>query len=131
MSEQNLAEAEIIAQRSSDIDADRAPRNQHLKVIVYPPGPEPTEENGYSHEADFAAVRQYMTSQGLRPTGDVRVKSIKPYGPGGLSWAVTYAVNAQSAEVAGDEEVSVVTGNEDPDGDGFVTSKTTPADGSK
>lgn len=92
------SEAEVIAQRSPDIEAEAA--NEHVKVFVIEPGPKPTEENGYSHEANIAAARQYMISQGLRPDGEARVVSVEPYGPGDLSWAITYAIPAVPTENA-------------------------------
>src|SRR5690606_26636532 len=54
---------EIIARRSADIDATRASNNEHRKVFVLPPGPKPTEKNGYDHRANMAATRQYAISQ--------------------------------------------------------------------
>lgn len=114
-----LTDGEIVAARSAD--TDEISTDEHVKVFVLPPGDKPTEANGFSHEANYAAVRQYAMSQGLRPTGDVRHVSTKPYGPGKLSWAITYAVTAVPAERFDFAEVHVITENEDPDGDGHVT----------
>lgn len=113
------SDAELVAQRSADISETEA--DEHVKVFVLPPGPKPTEANGFDHGANMAATRQYMMSQGLRPTGDVRHVSTKPYGPGGKSWALTYAVPAVPAERFDFAEVHVITENEDPDGDGHVS----------
>lgn len=122
------SDAELVAQRTADTDEEAI--DEHVKVFVLPPGPKPTEANGFSHEANFAATRQYAISQGLRPTGDVRHVSTKPFGPGGKSWALTYAVPAVPAERFDFREVHVVTDNEDPNGDGHVTGQSgqTPDD---
>lgn len=103
-------DAELVAQRSADVAEDSS--DEHVKVFVLPPGPKPTKANGFSHEANFAATRQYAISQGLRPTGDVRHVSTKPFGPGGKSWALTYAVPAVPAERFDFETVRVLTEHE-------------------
>jgi hypothetical protein len=90
--------AQIIAERSADISAETAKNNEHRKVFVLPPGPKPTEANGYDHRANYAATREYAIQQGLRPTGDVRLVSCTKFGPGGVSWALTYAVPVLPAE---------------------------------
>lgn len=114
------SDAELVAERSAD--TDELATDEHVKVFVLPPGPKPTEANGYAHEANMAATRQYMISQGLRPTGDVRHVSTKAFGPGGKSWAITYAVPAVPAERFDFQQpVTVITENEDPDGDGQVS----------
>jgi len=129
---------EIIARRSADIDATRASNNEHRKVFVLPPGPKPTEKNGYDHRANMAATRQYAISQGMRPTDDVRHVSTAAFGPGGKSWALTYAVPVQPVEkIEGDEwreavEVEVITDNETdteghvPNATGDASDKPTP-----
>lgn len=89
--ERDLTENEIIARRSADIDAKTAKGGEHVKIFVLPPGPKPTEENGYSHEANKAATRQYAISQGMRPVGEVRLVSIEQH-ENGISWNLTYAV---------------------------------------
>ena len=97
-----LTDAQVIALRSADIHTDEAANDEHVKVFVLPPGAKPTEANGYDHAANMAAARQYAISQGLRPTGDVRLVSIKPFGPGLKSWALTYAVPVTPAERVND-----------------------------
>jgi len=112
----------IVAARSADIHDDEAKRGEHVKVFVLEPGPKPTEENGFSHEANMAATRQYMMSNGLRPTGDVRHVSTKPHlGDERRGWDVKYAVPAVPAERFDFTEVHVITENEDPDGDGHAS----------
>jgi hypothetical protein len=108
-----LSDAELIARRSADIHEREAKSNEHVKVFVLPPGPKPTEANGYDHAANKAATRQYALSGGLRPVGeldDVRLVSIKQH-DNGVSWLLTYAV----------EVVPVERGLE-PSGPDFVTS---------
>lgn len=96
-----LSDGEIIARRSADIDTAEAKGGEHVKVFVLPPGPKPTEANGYDHAANKAATRQYAISQGMRPTGDVRLVSIKQH-DNGISWTLTYAVPVGVAERIGD-----------------------------
>lgn len=92
-----LSDAEIIARRSADIHTDEAKGNEHVKVFVLPPGVKPTEANGYDHDANKAATRQYALSQGMRPISDVRLVSIKQHA-NGVSWVLTYAVEVAVAE---------------------------------
>ena len=92
-----LSDAEIIARRSADIHTEEAKENEHVKVFVLPPGVKPTEANGYDHDANKAATRQYAISQGMRPIGDVRLVSIKQHA-NGISWGLTYAVPVAVAE---------------------------------
>jgi hypothetical protein len=95
----DLTDAQVVALRSQDVTAEAT--TEHRKVFVLPPGPKPTEANGFDHSANKAATRQYAISQGLRPTSDdVRLISTKPFGPGDLSWALTYGVQCEPAESA-------------------------------
>ncbi len=109
-----LSEARIIALRSADIDAEEAKDNEHVKVFILPPGPKPIEANGYSHEANYAATRQYAISQGMRPTGDVRLVSIKKH-ENGVSWVLTYAVPVSIVERSEASEPEIVLQGEDAD----------------
>lgn len=123
-----LTDAEIIARRSADIDAEEAKDNEHVKVFVLPPGPKPTEANGYDHEANKAATRQYAISQGMRPTGDVRLVSIKQH-QNRVSWVLTYAVPVAVAEkIEAPSEPHVVTGGDgaevNTDGNGHSSDTT-------
>lgn len=92
-----LTDAQIVARKSADVAT--ASSDEHRKVFVLPPGPKPTEANGYDHAANKAATLQYMISQGLRPVTDaeVRLVSIKQH-KNGVSWVLTYAVPAVPAE---------------------------------
>lgn len=83
-----LSHDEIVARRT--IDTDEPTLGEHVKVFVLA-GAKPTEANDYDHEPNKAATRQYAISQGMRPTGDVKVKSIKR-NRDGVAWDVTYAV---------------------------------------
>lgn len=102
----NRSDGAIVAARSADVDETET--DEHVKIFVLPPGPNPTKGEGHDHEPNYAAVRQYMISQGLRPTGDVYHVSTKSCGPGGLSWALTYAVPAVPAERFDFTEVRVI-----------------------
>lgn len=140
--EATLSDAEIIARRSADIHAEKAKKGEHVKVFVLPPGPKPTPSNGYDHEANKAATRQYAISQGMRPTGGVRHVSTAQH-RNGVSWVLTYAVPVAVAERIGEpSEPHIVTGgdgadvntdgnghasNTDPNlGDGSATAGTNP-----
>lgn len=140
--EATLSDAEIVARRSADIHDAEAKDGEHVKVFVLPPGPKPTEANGYDHEANKAATKQYAISQGMRPTDDVRLVSIKQH-RNKVSWVLTYAVPVAVAErIAEPSEPHIVTGgdgaevntdgsghtsNTDPNlGDGSATAGTNP-----
>lgn len=108
--EATLSDAEIIARRSADVHKSAA--TEHVKIFTLPPGPKPTEANGYDHEANKAATRQYAISQGMRPTGDVRLVSTKQH-PNGVSWNLTYSVPVAVAEkIADPSEPEIVTGGD-------------------
>ena len=83
-----------IASRSADMSS---PSDTHEKVFVLGPGignpsKNPyTEANGYDHEPNKAATRQYAIDGGMWPTGDVAFKSAKRH-PDGASWILTYTV---------------------------------------
>lgn len=92
-----VTDDEIVAARSAD--TDELSTDEHVKIFVLEPGPEPTEANGFDHGPNKAAVVQYMIVQGLRPTGKVRHVSTQKIGPASMpSWAVKYAVLAVPAE---------------------------------
>ena len=109
----------LVEARTADTHATKVastqPDDQHVKVFVIPgDGEKPTAKN-YDHDANIAATRQYMMSQGLRPTGDVVFKGAEPFGPGGKSfgpggksWALTYAVEAVPAERFDFQQVGVL-----------------------
>lgn len=107
-----LSDGDIVEQRTADTDETKAARkvadDEHVKVFVVPPGNKPGGD--YDHEPNIAATRQYMMSQGLRPTSAVRFVGAEPFGPGGKSWALTYAVSAVPAERFDFAEVHVIQG---------------------
>jgi hypothetical protein len=107
----------LVEQRTADTHETKAARGvddaEHVKVFVIPPGNKPASD--YDHEPNIAATRQYMISQGLRPTGDVRFVGSEPFGPGGKSWALTYAVTAVPAERFDFETEVHVIQDETPD----------------
>lgn len=109
-SESDLSDPEIIARRSADIEAEEA--NEYRKVFVLPPGPKPTPANGYAHDANMAATRQYAIQAGLYPTGDVRHVSTKQH-DNGVSWVLTYAVKVVPTERVLVSEPDVVLEGED------------------
>lgn len=108
-----LTDNQVIARRSADIHTKSAKNGEHVKVFVLPPGPKPTEENGYSHEANKAATRQYAISQGMRPVGEVRLVSIAQH-ENGISWNLTYAVKvAVEGEITEASEAEIVLAGKD------------------
>ena len=85
-----LSDEQIIARRTTDIEADSA--SEHLKVFVIGPvGEKPTETN-YDHEPNKAATRQYAISQGMRPLGDVVLKSVEKHKGTKDVWDLTYTL---------------------------------------
>lgn len=110
-------DGELVEARTADTTATKAavkvPDEQHVKVFVIPGDePKPTASN-YDHDPNIAATRQYMMSQGLRPTGDVVFKGAEPFGPGGKSWALTYACPAVPAERFDFTQVGVLDQQDD------------------
>lgn len=85
-----LSDAQIIARRTTDISKDSA--DEHVKIFVIGPCDKPTEANGYDHEPNKAATRQYAISQGMRPLGDVRLVSTKKHEGTTNVWDLTYAL---------------------------------------
>lgn len=99
-----LTDDEIIGRRSADILDDVAKGNEHVKVFVIGTELSPAKIEGFDHEPQKAATRQYAISQGMRPVGDVRIVSTKR-NKTGFGWDVTYAV-----EVAVDERLGKASG---------------------
>lgn len=83
-----------VASRSADMDS---PSTTHEKTFVLGPNPVDnsknpyTEANGYDHEPNKLATRQYAIDSGLWPTAGVEFKSAKRH-PDGASWILTYTV---------------------------------------
>lgn len=104
VSDESVPDDVEIAARSADMSE---PSNTHEKQFVLGPGvgkPKSnpyTEANGYDHEPNKAATRQYAIDSGLWPTGDVRFKSGKKH-PDGESWILTYVVDVIPAHTAED-----------------------------
>lgn len=120
-----------IAARSADMST---PSDTREKVFVLGPGvgkPKSnpyTEANGFDHEPNKAATRQYAIDSGLWPTGDVRFKSGKKH-PDGESWILTYAVDVIPAHTAEDGAQSPrVVGGDGADGVDDTTNYLPPED---
>ena len=94
--------AEEVAERSADVDADES--TEHVKEFVLGPG-NYTEANGYNHDANKSATRQYMISAGLRPVGDVEHVSTRTHADG-KSKILKYKVTAIPAHLASAPEVA-------------------------
>lgn len=95
--DKDLSDGEFIALKTADTDEDST--NEFTKVFVLPAMPKPEESNGFSHEANKAATRQFAMLSGLRPTGDVTLSSTTEQKRGDLSigWELTYTVPVQPA----------------------------------
>jgi len=94
-----LTTPELIALKSADVKGAESER--HKKVFVLPAGPKPTEANGYAHDANKAATIQYMLGLGLRPSGEVKLDSIKEQKTRdgrSIGWELTYSVGAIPAD---------------------------------
>lgn len=92
----NLSDGEQIASKAADNHAESS--NDFVRVLVVASPLEPTEANGYSHEANKASVRQNAIDAGLRPTGDVELTKSEPNAGGGTVWDLTYTVPVELAE---------------------------------
>lgn len=113
-----------VAARSADMDT---PSTEHRKVFVLGPNravdSNPyTESQGFDHEPNKAATRQYMIDQGLWPTSDVRHVSTKKH-PDGRSWILTYAVDAIPAADVRDGATHPRVTNEAGDADGATNTE--------
>tara|TARA_R100000664_G_scaffold26315_1_gene36478 strand:+ start:889 stop:1380 length:492 start_codon:yes stop_codon:yes gene_type:complete len=94
-----------VAARSVDM---QSPSTTHEKDFVLGPGSVDnsrnpyTEANGFDHEPNKAATRQYAIDAGMWPTGEAAFKRAKRH-PDGESWVLTYAVPVIPAhDAAGD-----------------------------
>lgn len=109
-----------IAARSADMDS---PSAVHEKVFVLGPNPVEnshnpyTEANGFDHEPNKGATRQFAIDQGLWPTGEVTHKSTKRH-PDGRSWVLAYTVPVIPANDApdGSQSPRVVAADGDAEG---------------
>lgn len=112
-----VSDGALVEARTADTHAtekaERVADDKHIKVFVIPGDSEKPTASNYDHEPNIAATRQYMMSQGLRPTGDVEFKGSEKFGPGGKSWALTYAVTAVPAERFDFTEVGVLDQQDD------------------
>lgn len=91
-----------VAGRSADVDEVKT--ETHRKEFVHGPG-KYTVANGFSHEANIAAVRQYLINTGLRPVGDVEHVSTRTH-EDGVSKVLAYEVEAVPAHLAEAYEVA-------------------------
>lgn len=90
------------AARSADVD--EVSTETHRKEFVHGPGVY-TVASGFSHEANIAAVRQYLINSGLRPVGDVKHVSTRTHDDG-VSKVLAYEVEAIPAHLAEAYEVA-------------------------
>lgn len=119
----SLSDGDIVDQRTADTHAtkkaEKVRDDEHVKVFVIPGSETKPTATNYDHEPNIDATRQYMMSQGLRPTSPVRFVGAEAFGPGGKSWALTYAVSALPAERFDfNAEVHVIQGEGGAEGEG-------------
>lgn len=125
--DQHISDPEVpvdveIAARSADMEE---PSHTHTKTFVVGPNPYQTgknpytEGNGFDHEPNKAAMRQYAIDAGLWPTADAKYVSAKKH-PDGVSWILTYSVDVISAHLAGDGSQAPKVVAEDGDAEGAV-----------
>lgn len=91
-----------VADRSADVEADESV--VHEKEFVLGPG-DYSKANGYNHDANKSATRQYMIAAGLRPVGDVEHVSTCTH-LDGKSKVLKYRVTAVPAHLATDPDVA-------------------------
>lgn len=82
-----LPDAEETAAKAADTVE---PSHEFRKVFVLGPG-DYTKANGFDHEPNLGATRQYAIAAGLWPTGDARYVSTATHDDG-VSKVLTYAV---------------------------------------
>jgi hypothetical protein len=86
-----------VAERSQDVPSGRS-RNHRKVFRVFVGGGAPFDAEGFDHAANRIATRQYMTSHGLRPVGEVELVSAEPYDENNVD--LVYQVEAVPAAVA-------------------------------
>lgn len=91
-----------VAARSADVDEVKT--EVHRKEFVHGPGSYRVKD-GFSHEANIAAVRQYLINSGLRPVGDVEHVSTTTH-EDGISKVLAYEVEAVPAHLGEAYEVA-------------------------
>lgn len=112
------AEADTeVAARSADVDEVKT--EVHRKEFVHGPG-KYTVASGFSHEANIAAVRQYLINSGLRPVGEVEHVSTKTH-EDGISKVLAYEVEAVPAHLAEAYEVAHAKVVQSDDGEAPAT----------
>lgn len=112
------AEADTeVAARSADVDEVKT--EVHRKEFVHGPG-KYTVASGFSHEANIAAVRQYLINSGLRPVGEVEHVSTKTH-EDGISKVLAYEVEAVPAHLAEAYEVAHAKVIQSDDGEAPAT----------
>lgn len=106
-----------VAARSADVDEVKT--ETHRKEFVHGPGVY-TVASGFSHEANIAAVRQYLINSGLRPVTEVKHVSTTKH-PDGVSKVLAYEVEAVPAHLAEAYEVAHPHVIQDEDGSAPAT----------
>ena len=89
-----------VARRSADVHEERS--DVHVKVFVVNANEEQTEE---FHKRNVWAMRQYLISQGMRPTEDGHFVGAEDH-EDGVSVRLTYECSVEPAHVATDYDVA-------------------------
>jgi hypothetical protein len=86
-----------VAERSSDVTTGRTRNHRKVFRVFFGPGDAYIPET-FDHGPNRVATRQYMTSHGLRPIGEVELVSAEPYDDNNID--LTYQVEAVPAAIA-------------------------------
>jgi hypothetical protein len=86
-----------VAERSADVTTGRTRNHRKVFRVFFGPG-DGYDSETFDHGPNRVATRQYMTSHGLRPVGDVELVSAEPYDDNNID--LTYQVEAVPAAVA-------------------------------
>lgn len=109
-------DGEIIASRGADIAAESSQTFDKVFVVAIVGGNKPTAGNDFDHEPNKAATREFAIQAGLRPTGEVTVKSTVANAGGGNVFDITYSVPVQLAADYEPAEEPVYVLEHDEDG---------------
>jgi hypothetical protein len=88
-----------VAERSADVTTGRTRKHRKVFRVFFGPG-DAYDSAAFDHGPNRIATRQYMTSHGLRPIGEVALVSAEPYDDNNVD--LVYEVEAIPAAIATD-----------------------------
>lgn len=89
-----------VAERSQDVTTGRTRRHRKVFRVFVAEGVDAFDSAGFDHGPNKVATRQYMSSHGLRPVGEVTLAGAEPYDERNID--LTYEVEAVPAAIAVD-----------------------------